>query len=259
MTHARQSAAIQTLRMRFPPHVYRRLQWPRMGGRRNYLLLAVSVLFVCGGAFLLATARTAQDLRLALAVTAFFGGCLLVALAQALFGGDGLIVTRTGARTAFRAAPGRPLMMGLAGALWLGAGVAGLATDMGPLRAWALILFGGAVALVLLGVALDRRIKIAVDDQGLADYRVLRTPIPWAAIARIEGRGARLAVSLHDPGAFSGLRRRGFALFQPKLDPLVIKPIAPSLDLAAIAAAIEAAAPPGFFAAPEGADEDEAW
>jgi hypothetical protein len=149
-------------------------------------------------------------------------------------------------------------MMGLAGALWLGAGVAGLATDMGPLRAWALILFGGAVALVLLGVALDRRIKIAVDDQGLADYRVLRTPIPWAAIARIEGRGARLAVSLHDPGAFSGLRT-GLGMFAPKLDPLIIKPIAPSLDLAAIAAAIEAAAPPGFFAAPEGADEDEAW
>jgi hypothetical protein len=223
-----------------------------MGRGINILVLAISLAFVATGIFILFKADNDEGRLAAVTVLLFFGGCALVGIAEFLDDGPPPYdlasghVTLTPART-------RPLVMGVAAAMWSVSGPVGLESNVFPtLLCWALLLFGGVGALVSLPIALNFRAKIEIDHDGFWDHRLTRERVLWSDVASItperSGYSSRIVVALKNPAAHKATPPLLF--WRVNLEPAIIRAFMPIEGVFWIADAIQHFAPPELLPPP---------
>lgn len=222
-----------------------------MGGWRNILLLMISAAFVAASLFLLSRADSGEDRAMGVYSLLFFGGCLLVAIAEIFLNRPPTVEPDAVGRIVLRPQHGRLFLMGLAALAWGVAGWLAVRSPYAPVYvSWPLLLFGAIGAIVLLGQTLNFGARVEMDADGLADFRVLRGTIPWDDIEALNyshDRAGRtvLGVWLRDPASYQNrLRSSRFGLFKRAIYPLQITPLSHDGTLAAILVALTMVGPP---------------
>jgi hypothetical protein len=215
---------------------------------RNVLLFLIGAGFVAASVGLIATGTTVEQVRGAWGGLLFFGGCMAVGAVDIVrqwrpalpsWGADFLHVRNERLRTG---------VLGLAAAAWLASGIVSLGGGIFPtLLAWVMIAFGGFGAAVLLGMALDGHVRVSVDREGIADYRLITQKIPWADVQSagpsLEFGVPFIALRLKEPRAYAAKRTWLARTFGRKIDPMQITTISLAGSLADIEDAVQRWAP----------------
>lgn len=221
---------------------------------RNILLLAVSATFVAAMLFLFASGEVAWDAPDGWMPLLFFAGCLVVPaieIWQRYRPARPVLDETHLALTYNRSALGA---LGLAGALWLAAGVAGVLSGGFPVWfAWLIIPFSAACGLIGFAFACDGRAIVRVDGEGIADLRLIAAKIPWADVRAIElgysGDVPSIAVHLADPARYAAKRSTLARVARRSIEPVHILAFQLTGESSDILAAIERFAPAGLVAA----------